>query len=171
MSLYLMSPHLDWCIPGVQRYQLITSLFMLLLLLLTSGNSCQSCQKQRAGDEMAKASKALKAVKSWEKLVSITELKPSMLGLVLPLVMFSLDVDCQGKKCRMILHNLQFSGHQQWAGLGGRYHSMKSAERVCRDQVFAGRSLYRAILNKTFFFFLDFFLSFSYCVQGPGFCR
>ena len=99
MTIVLAPPHLDWCITGVQRYQLIISLFMLLLLLLTSGKSCQSCQKQRAGDEMAKASKALKAVKSWEKLVSITELKPSMLGLVLPFVLFSLDVDAKEWNC------------------------------------------------------------------------
>ena len=47
---------------------------------------------------MAKASKAVKAVKGLEKLVKLlTEPKPSMLGLVLPLVMFSVDVDCQGK--------------------------------------------------------------------------
>ena len=140
--------HLDWCITGVQRYQLIISLFMLLLLLLTSGKSCQSCQKQRAGDEMAKASKALKAVKSWEKLVSITELKPSMLGLVLPFVMFSLDVDCQGKKCRMILHNLQFqdtNSELDWVAviILWNQRNVCSGTRLLQVGVF--------ILNKTFF--------------------
>ena len=152
-----MSPHLDWCIPGVKRYKLITR---LLLLLLTSGESCQSCQKQRTVDETAKALKALKAVKRWEKLVKlITVLKPSMLGLVLPLVIFSLT-GLLMKKIQNDIAQFAISGHQQWAGLGGRYHSMKSAERVFRDQAIAGRSLYSLT---RLFSYLDFFSGF-FCI-------